>query len=29
MLMGGMLFTGRVERHFLNALDQSEQRTPA
>ena len=29
ILIGGMFFTGRVERHFLNALDQSEQRTPA
>ena len=29
ILMGGMLFTGRVERHFLNALGAPEQRTPA
>ena len=29
ILIGGMLFTGRVERHFLNALGAPEQRTPA
>ena len=29
ILIGGMLFTGRVERHFLNALGAPEHRTPA
>ena len=29
ILMGGMLFTGRVERHFLDAPGAPEQRTPA
>ena len=29
LLIGGMLFTGRVERHYVNTLGQSEQRIPA